>query len=137
MNVFWSSKKRTILGSVAAIAVLGGTIGGLSACSGSGSSGPPTASSVLSSDGYTPSAAYTTALQGGLASAGSSASSEVTSSIAGTNSAGDIQGVVVFDNAADATAGAQGAGSTPGIAVVTNGDVVTLTGSESAWAALG
>jgi hypothetical protein len=124
---------KRIVGVVGAAAVLAGTIGGLTACS-SGPATPQNAAQVLQSDGYTPSSAYTQALQSGLSGGGGN---EITSSIAGTNNSGDIQGVVVFDNSADATAGAQGAGSSPGITVNTNGDVVTLTGSVSAWAALG
>jgi hypothetical protein len=124
-------RTRAAAGVIAAI----GLGAGLAACS-SGPSTPANATQILQSDGYTVSAAYTTALQGGLASANAPAG-EITSSVAGTNSAGDIQGVVVFDNAADAQSGASGAGSSPGITVATNGDVVTLTGPVSAWAALG
>jgi hypothetical protein len=124
--------RNRLIALIAVIFVLGGVIG-LAACS--GSSGPQNATQVLQSDGYTPSATYTSALQGGLNSGGGT--TEITSSQAGTNSSGDIQGVVVFDNSADAQAGATGAGSSPGISVVTNGDVVTLTGPSAAWAALG
>jgi hypothetical protein len=125
--------RNRLIALIAILVVLGGVVG-ITACSG-GSSAPQNATQVLQSDGYTPSATYTSALQSGLNSGGGT--TEITSSEAGTNSAGDIQGVVVFDNGADATAGATGAGSSPGITVATNGSVVTLTGSESAWAALG
>jgi hypothetical protein len=126
---------KRIVGVLATGAVLAGTVGGLTACS-SGPSTPPNATQVLQSDGYTPSAAYTSSLQSGL----DGGNGEVTSSQAGTNSAGDIQGVVVFDNAADASAGQSAlnsSGDATGLSVTTSGDVLTVTGSLSAWAALG
>jgi hypothetical protein len=123
--------RNRLFALIAIVLALGGVLGGLTACSG-GSSTPQTATQIIQSDGYTPSAAYTTALQGGL-----NGDSAVTSSQAGTNAAGDIQGVVVFDNNADAAIGASGVSSTPGISIVTNGDVVTLTGAASAWANAG
>lgn len=127
---------RRILAILGSVAVLGGTIGGLSACSGSSQSATPqNATQIIQSDGYTPSSTFTQSLQSGLDS-----DSTVTSSQAGTNGAGDVQAVVVFDNAGDEATGASGvqslvAGS--GITSQSNGDVLTLTGPESAWAALG
>jgi hypothetical protein len=120
---------------LAAIAIGAGLAGLIGACGSSGSSGPPNATSILQSDGYTPSAAYTTAMQGGIASAGSQAG-QVSSSEAGTN--GDnIQGVIVFDNSADASAAAAQSPSAGGLTVAQNGDVVTITGNVTAWASEG
>jgi hypothetical protein len=126
--------KKRIYAIAASVAIVGGAVGGLSACSGSSSSAP-TASSVLSSDGYTPNSAYTSALQSGL-----DGSSEVTSSIAGTNNSGDIQGVVVFDNASDEQAGASALQSQyggDGLTIASSGTVLTVTGPVSTWAGLG
>jgi hypothetical protein len=129
---------KRIAGGVAIAAVLAGTVGGLTACS-SGPSTPPNATQILQSDGYTPSAAYTQSLQGGL----DGGAGTVTSSEAGTDNAGNIQAVVVFDNAADAQAGNAGlsnAGDTgfyTGITAKVSGDVLTVTGPVSAWESLG
>lgn len=127
--------KKRILAILGSIAVIIGTVAGLSACSGSGSSTQQNATQLLQGDGYTPSSAYTNALQGGLDS-----SSAVTSSQAGTNSSGDVQAVIVFDNAADEQAGADGAQSTlsgSGITLSSSGDVLTATGPVAAWASVG
>ena len=129
--------RNRLFALIAIVLAIGGLLGGLAACS--GSSGPQNATQILQSDGYTPNAAFTNALSSGL----NGGSGEVTSSQAGTNSAGDIQAVVVFDNPADAQAGEQGvaqAGDTgfyTGITPVLHGDVLTLTGPSTAWASLG
>lgn len=127
---------RRILAILGSVAVLGGTIGGLSACSGSSQSATPqNATQIIQSDGYTPSATFTQSLQGGLDS-----DSTVTSSQAGTNSAGNVQAVVVFDNAGDEQTGAAGVQSLvtgSGITAQSNGDVLTLTGPLAAWASVG
>src|ERR1700733_10947937 len=102
----------------------------VSAC---GSSGPPSATSVLQSDGYTPSSAIESSIASSLGSG-----SGVSSSAAGTNSAGNIQVVLVYSNSGTAAIGAAGVKSAaPGIAVTNNGDVVTATGSAATWASLG
>jgi hypothetical protein len=134
--MFTFTRKRIdvfLASGVAALAAVG-VVAGLSACSG-GSSSPPNATQVLQSDGYTVSSAYTSALQSGI-----DGNSEVLSSIAGTNSSGDIQGVVVFDSASDEQAGAsalQSQYSDDGLIVASNGTVLTVTGSESTWASIG
>jgi hypothetical protein len=119
---------RKFIMSVTVVAVVGfGAGAGLAACS-SGGGGLPNATSVLQANGYTPSASYTSALQSGL-----SGTTGVTSSEAGTN--GDnIQLVIVFDNSADASAGASGVQSqygSDGITTTSNGDVLTATGTVS------
>jgi hypothetical protein len=125
--------RKRIIAILGAIAVLVGVLGGLAACS--GSSGPQNATQILQSDGYTPSSSFTSSLQGGL-----TGDSAVTSSQAGTNNSGDVQAVVVFDNASDEGTGAAGVQSLvsgSGITSASNGDVLTLTGPLSAWAAAG
>ena len=125
--------RKRLAALIAIVAILGGIVG-LSACSG-GSSTPQNATQILQSDGYTPSSAFTSSLQGGL-----TGDTSVTSSQAGTNSAGDVQAVVVFDNASDEATGAAGVSSLAsgnGITSASNGDVLTLTGPLSAWAAAG
>jgi hypothetical protein len=129
MNVFTFTRKR-LFALLAIVAVLGGIIG-LSACS--GSSGPQNATQVLQSDGYTPSAAYTSALQGGLGNT----DGMVTSSQAGTNG-GNVQAVIVFANATDEQAGAAAVSSQfAGLQIASHGDVLTATGPLTTWASLG
>ena len=130
--------RNRLFALLAIVAVLGGIIG-LSACSGSSSAPPQNATQILKSDGYTPSSAYTSALQGGLDGSGGT----VTSSQVGTNSSSSVQAVIVFDSAADAQAGEQGVtgsgeiGFYSGITPALHGDVLTMTGPLSAWAAAG
>jgi hypothetical protein len=127
-------RHNRVTAAVSGVLLAVGVGAGLAACS-SGPSSPPNATSVLQSDGYTPSAAYTTAMQGGIEQSGSQAS-QITSSEAGTN--GDnIQGVLVFDNSSDAATAAAQDPSAGGITVAQNGDVVTITGNITAWAAVG
>lgn len=120
---------------IASIAIVAGIVGGgaaLTACS-SGPSGPPNATSVLQSDGYTPSAAYTSALQSGL---GGAPDGTVLSSQAGTNSNDQIQLVVVFDNATDAQAGLTGVQTqygSDGITSSASGQVLTATGTVAGF----
>jgi hypothetical protein len=126
--------RKRIIGILAVVLVALGTIAGLSACSGgSSSSTPQNATQILQSDGYTPSSAYTSALQGGLGST----SGEVTSSQVGTNG-GNVQAVIVFDNATDEQAGATGIqGQFTGLNSASSGDVLTVTGPLTAWASAG
>jgi hypothetical protein len=127
-------RRNRVTAAVSGVIVAVGLGAGLAACS-SGPSTPANATQILQSDGYTPSAAYTTAMQGGISSAGAQAG-QITSSEAGTN--GDnIQGVLVFDNASDAQTAAAQDPSAGGITVAQNGDVVTITGSITSWASLG
>jgi len=130
-------RHNRVTATVGGVLLAAGVGAGLAACS-SGPSSPPNATQILQSDGYTPSAAYTGALQSGIGNSDGT----VTSSQAGTE--GDnIQGVVVFDNSTDAAAGVSalnGSGSTgfyTGLTVAQNGDVVTVTGPVSAWASAG
>lgn len=127
--------KNRYFAIAASIAVVGGTIGGLTACS-SGPATPQNATQVLQSDGYTPSSTWTDALQSGIGSTGG----DITSSEAGTNSAGDIQAVVVWNSASEASAGVTALNTqfgSDGITTVSNGDVLTATGPLSAWASAG
>lgn len=128
--------KKTLFVIIAGLAVIGGVIGGLTACSGSGSSGPPNATSVLQSDGYTYDSALTNAVQTQIGGAQSNAADGL-SSIAVGSQGNNFQVIMVFDNAAEASAGASGVGSTPGITMSTSGDVVTATGTGTAFANFG
>jgi hypothetical protein len=102
----------------------------VSAC---GSSGPQNATSILQSDGYTPSSAIESSMASSLGSG-----SGVSSSAAGTDNAGNIQVVLVYSNSAAAAIGAAGARSADaGIAVTVNGDIVTATGTPATWANAG
>jgi hypothetical protein len=102
----------------------------VSAC---GSSGPPNATSILQSDGYTPSSAIESSMASSLGSG-----SDVSSSAAGTDNAGKIQLVLVFTDSGAAAIGAAGVRSAAaGIAVTINGDVVTATGPATTWANAG
>jgi hypothetical protein len=120
-------KQLLLAGSLAVIAAV-------TACGGGGASGPPNATSVLQSDGYT--LLTGTAAEGSamLASAGI-APSDVSSLAVGTNGS-DEQVVFVFFSPAKASAFAQG-GSGGGITVAQNGDVVTATGSEAVFEGAG
>jgi hypothetical protein len=127
-------RHNRVTSAVAGLLLAAGVGAGLVACS-SGPSSPPTATQVLQSDGYTPSAAFTSSLQNGIGNSDGT----ITSSEAGTNG-GNVQAVVVYDNASDASAGVSAVQSVvggDGITVTSNGDVLTATGSLSAWAAAG
>lgn len=123
---------RILAGAVSAAAV----IAAVTACGGGGASVPPNATSVLQSDGYT--------LLGGSAAEGSAmlasmgeAPSDVSSLAVGTNGT-DEQVVFVFFSPAKASAFTQGqTGTSGGITVAQNGDVVTATGSEAAFNSAG
>ncbi len=113
--------------AVAAGAILAVVV---SAC---GSSGPANATSILQSDGYTPSSVIESSMASSLGS-----SSGVSSSAAGTDNAGKIQLVLVFTDSGTASIGAAGVRSAAtGIAVTVNGDIVTATGPAAAWANAG
>jgi hypothetical protein len=102
----------------------------VSAC---GSSGPANATSILQSDGYTPSSAIESSMASSLGSG-----SGVSSSAAGTDNAGEIQLVLVFTDSGEAAIGAAGVRSAAaGIAVTVNGDTVTATGPATTWANAG
>jgi hypothetical protein len=128
METYW--KKFLRAGSLAvALTVLTVT-----ACGGSGASSPPSAASILVSNGYTPDP--NPDLQAAAQMLG--ANSGVTSSAVGENANSSEQFVWVFSSSALAVAGVSTlGGSGGGITVTQNGDVVTATGSESAWAAQG
>jgi len=123
---------RRITGAIAAAALAVGLAGGIGACGSSGSS-PPNATQILQADGYTPSAAYTSDFQTGLAGG----DGKVTSSEAGTQ--GDnVQVVIVLDNSSDAGSVASGLQTQfSGLNITSNGDVVTVTGSTSDFANIG
>lgn len=129
--------KRKLLAILGILGVVVGVVAGLSACSGSsGSSAPPSATTVLSSNGYTYDSAITSTVQGEVGSPAGF------SSLAVGEKGSDVQLVMVFTSPTQASAGAQaeqtqlGDGS-EGIQVVSNGDVVTATGTLSAFAAQG
>ena len=120
--------KKMIAGTVGAVAVLAA----VTACGGGGPASPPSAASILVSNGYTPDPVMQAAAQVLGSNSG------VTSSAAGENANTSVQIVWVFSSSALAAAGVSTlGGSGGGITVGQNGDVVTATGSESAWAAQG
>jgi hypothetical protein len=122
-------RKQLLLAGSLAVAVTALT---LTACGGGGASSPPSAASILVSNGYTPDPT----LQAAAQVLGSN--SGVTSSAVGENANSSEQFVWVFSSSALAAAGVSTlGGSGGGITVAQNGDVVTATGSESAWAAQG
>jgi hypothetical protein len=126
-------RKQFLLAGPLAVAVTALT---LTACGGGAAAGPPNATSVIQSDGYTPlggSAAEGSAM---LASMGE-APADVSSLAIGTNGS-DEQVVFVFFSSAKASAFTQGqTGTSGGITVAQNGDVVTATGSEAAFDSAG
>lgn len=129
---------RRITGVVAVAALAAGLAGGIGACGG-GSSGPPSATSVLQSDGYTPNSSLTGDLQSGL---GSDAASNVSSLQAGTQGSPptSVQLVIVFTDSGSASTATSALNSQfggDGITTSQNGDVVTATGSTSAFDAAG
>lgn len=125
--------KKTLFAILAGLAIIVGTIAGLTACSGGSSpSGPPSATSVLQSDGYTYDSALTGTVQSEIGAQGSSVG---LSSLAVGSQGSNLQLVMVFGTPAEATEGAAGVGnSAPGITVTTNGDVLTATGSGTSFA---
>jgi hypothetical protein len=126
-------KNKALASALAGTAVIAGVFGGLTACSG-GSSAPPSAASVMSADGYTADSALTSTVQSEL---GSQGSTDGLSSLAVGSQGSNIQLVMVFDTAAEASGGATAIGSSPGINVSTNGDVLTATGTLTAFSNLG
>jgi hypothetical protein len=130
-----SIRKFTV--TAVSVAVLGfGAGAGLAACGSSGSSSPPNAQSVLQGNGYTYDSSFTSQVQKSL---GSDTTGE--SSLAAGSQGSNIQLVIVFTSPTEAAAGASGEqqqlSSGSGITVTSNGDVVTATGSFSAWEAQG
>jgi hypothetical protein len=127
---------RRIASVLTAGAIAVGLAGGIGACSSSGSSSPPNATTILQNNGYTVSSDYTSALQSGI---GSPSASGVSSSEAGTM--GDnVQLVIVFDTSAEASAGASAINdqyAVDGINTTSNGDVVTATGTVGAFSEAG
>jgi hypothetical protein len=133
-----TNRTRKFADTIGTIGVLGLGAGAVAACGGPSSpASPPTASSTLQSNGYTPSATYTSDFRNGLGSS----SGQVTSSEAGT-SGEHVQVVMVMDNSADAntvSTGMQGqyGAYTNGLTTTQNGDVATVTGSLSDFASIG
>jgi hypothetical protein len=126
---------KRITGVVAAAALAVGLAGGIGACS-SGPSGPPTASSVLQSNGYT---------QVSLQSLGQSAdaltstlpSGDVSSSAIGVK--GDVYQFVIVTTPAGASdinstgqlGSEESAASAVGVTITYSNDVLTLTGTPA------
>lgn len=127
--------KRKVLAILGCLAVVVSVIAGLSACSGSSQSAtPPSATSVLSSDGYTYDSSLTSQVQTGLGS------EPGLSSLAVGEQGSNIQLVMVVTTASEASAAASGVQSQyagDGITVAANGDVITATGSLDAFASAG
>jgi hypothetical protein len=127
-----TNRTRKYLATIGTLGVLGLGADAVAACGGPSSpASPPTATSMLQSDGYTPSATYTSDFQNGL---GSSAG-QVTDSEAGT-SGDNVQVVMEMDNSADASTVStemqtQHGFYTDGLTTKQNGDVVTVTGTVS------
>lgn len=128
--------KRITVASV--ILASAGTTIALSACG--GSSGPPSAASVVAADGYTTSVsgANTSALLGsGNASFGPQ---DISSGAAGLNNSGNEEVVVVLNAAGTAMLGAvssQLQSAMPaGVTANLNGDILRVSGSQSAMGSL-
>jgi hypothetical protein len=132
-----TNRTRKFTATIRTIGVLGPGAGAVAACGGSGPSSPPNATSILQSDGYTPSSTYTSDFQNGLGSS----SGQVTSSEAG-RSGDNVQVVMVMDNSADANTVStdmqrQYGAYTNGLTTTQNGDVVTVIGSLNDFASIG
>lgn len=129
-------RKQLLLAGSLAAAVTAFTV---TACGGSVASNPQSAASspqgaasILVADGYTPDPTMQVAAQVLGSNSG------VTSSAVGENANSSEQFVWVFGSSALAAAGVSTlGGSGGGITVTQKGDIVTATGSESAWAAQG
>jgi len=107
---------------------------GLSACSSGGSSTPPSAQSVLTSDGYSYDAALTNAGQSSITSTPGFPKGALSSIAVGTTGS-NVQIVLVLDSQGLATIAADGAKkdlSGQGLTIAQDGDVVTVTGPLSA-----
>jgi hypothetical protein len=125
METHW--KKLLLAGSVS-VAV----IAAVTACGGGGISGPPSATSVLQSDGYALDSAQTSSFSALLASQ----HIVVLSDAIGNNGAGVEQEVLVFASAASAAQDAQVQNQDnvgTGITTLATGDVETITGPATAF----
>ena len=121
-------QKKLLLAGSLAVAV----IAAVTACGGGGISGPPSATSVLQSDGYTLDSAETSSFSALLASQHIG----VLSDALGANGAGVEQEVLVFASAASAAQDAQVQNQTnagTGITTLATGDVETITGPATAF----
>ncbi len=134
--------KRLILAiSAGSLALAGGAT--LAGCS-SGSSAPvppPTALSVLQSDGYTTNDGSLSANQ--LNTALGSASGDLSSGSAGSNTSGNAEVVLIMTPAGETAISAAGGASAiqalvpNGITVTINGDILRMDGTSAAIAQLG
>jgi hypothetical protein len=122
-------RKHLLLAGSLAIAATALTV---TACGGGGPSGPPSATSVLQSDGYTLDSAQTSSLSAILASQHIA----VLSDAVGDNGAAVEQEVLVFASAASAAQDAQVQNQNDigtGITTLATGDVETITGPATAF----
>lgn len=101
------------------------------ACS-SGPSAPPTATQILQSNGYTYDASFTQQLEQGI-------SLPAGTTMAAGESGSNLELAVVTTSPADASAAASSIQSQgdSGLTLTTNGDVVTVVGPLTTWAADG
>jgi hypothetical protein len=121
-------RKQFLLAGSLAITV----IAAVTACGGGGISGPPSATSVLQSDGYTLDSAQTSSLSALLAGQ----HIVVLSDAVGNNGAGVEQEVLVFASAASAAQDAQVQNQNnvgTGLQALATGDVETITGPATAF----
>jgi hypothetical protein len=130
------TRKTLAMGALAA--VFAGGLSTVAACSG-GSSAPPTASSVLSGDGYS---VLDNVPASQIGSTFGAAGPDVLSAAAGTNSSGSAEVVVVFNTAGASLMNAdksqlQTALSGGGATYSLNGQVLKVDGSLSALGSLG
>lgn len=119
---------RILAGTVSAAAI----IAAVTACGGGGASGPPSATSVLQSDGYTLDSAQTS----GFSALLTSQHVAVQSAAVGNNGAGVEQEVLVFASAASAAQDALAQNEDnlgTGITALATGDVETITGPATAF----
>ena len=106
------------------------------ACSSGAPSAPPTAASVLHSNGYN---VITNETPAQISSTFGSSASDISSAAAGSNSAGNIEVAVVLNSQGQADLqGAQSelqqeVSSSPGLTLSVNGAVLTVSGSTSAF----
>jgi hypothetical protein len=129
METHW---KKLLLAGWVAVAV----IAAVTACGGGGASGPPNATSVLQSDGYTLLVGSGAEESAVLASMGE-APADVSSLAIGTNGSDDQVVLVFFSSAKASTFDHGQTGTSGGITLAQNGDVVTVTGSEAVFDSAG
>lgn len=120
----------------ASVAIAAGIAGTAAACS-SSPSAPPTATSVLQSNGYT---VLENLSPSQIQSTFGSAAPDISSAAAGSNSGGNLEVALVLNSQGQAEVQAAQSqlqseiASSPGLSLSVNGAVLTVSGSESAFA---